>query len=78
VEHAPHKSVRAQMIKLADKTSNLRALLISPPADWDLARRREYVVWADRVVSRLPAPNPRLLAEFRRVYEELMKVMPGE
>jgi hypothetical protein len=53
-------------------------LLISPPADWDLDRRREYVVWADRVVSRLPAPNARLLAEFRAIHAELIKSMPGE
>ena len=38
VENAPKKSVRAQAIKLADKISNLRAILASPPADWDLQR----------------------------------------
>ncbi|HMD84221.1 MAG TPA: HD domain-containing protein, partial [Terriglobia bacterium] len=34
VENAPHKSVRAQVIKLADKISNLRAILASPPVTW--------------------------------------------
>jgi GTP diphosphokinase / guanosine-3',5'-bis(diphosphate) 3'-diphosphatase len=34
IEHAPSMSVRAQIIKLADKISNLRAILTSPPADW--------------------------------------------
>src|SRR5271170_4607786 len=33
VEHAAHASRGAQIIKLADKTSNLRALAISPPKD---------------------------------------------
>ncbi len=33
VEHAPHLSPRARMIKIADKTSNLRSVLHSPPAD---------------------------------------------
>lgn len=31
IETAPHKSLRAKVIKLADKTSNLRAIVRSPP-----------------------------------------------
>ena len=45
VEHAPKKSVRAQAIKVADKISNLRSILTSPPADWDFQRRKEYFEW---------------------------------
>lgn len=78
VEHAPHKTVRAQMIKLADKISNLRAMLNSPPEGWDLQRRKEYVIWADRVVSGLTAPSPRLMAEFRGLYVELIGSYPEE
>lgn len=66
IENAPKKSVRAQAIKLADKISNLRGILNSPPAHWSLERRREYVVWAQQVVDSLPAPNPVLKAEFER------------
>jgi (p)ppGpp synthase/HD superfamily hydrolase len=64
VEHAPHKSARAQTIKLADKISNLRSVLYSPPADWSLERRREYFAWAKRVVDGLTAPDPGLKSEF--------------
>ena len=78
VEHAPHKTVRAQMIKLADKISNLRAMLNSPPEGWDLQRRKEYVIWADRVVSGLTAPSPRLMGEFRGLYVELIGSFPEE
>src|SRR5271156_1379865 len=39
VAHAAHASRGAQIIKLADKTSNLRSLLASPPPDWSQARR---------------------------------------
>ena len=39
IEHAPKLSVWAQTIKLADKISNLRAILASPPADWDYERK---------------------------------------
>lgn len=46
IETAPEKSARAQTIKIADKISNLRDILYSPPADWDYNRRREYFAWA--------------------------------
>ena len=51
VEMTPRKSARARMLKLADKTSNLRAIVHSPPANWDQARRREYLDWAAAVVA---------------------------
>lgn len=47
--HAPTLSVRAQFIKIADKISNLRAILYSPPANWDWRRRREYLIGARRL-----------------------------
>jgi guanosine-3',5'-bis(diphosphate) 3'-pyrophosphohydrolase len=67
VQNAPRKSPRAQMIKLADKISNLRSILSSPP-DWPYERKREYFAWARQVVDGLPAPNGRLKAEFDRVH----------
>jgi (p)ppGpp synthase/HD superfamily hydrolase len=73
VENAPHKSVRAQTLKLADKISNLRSLLASPPAEWSPERKREYFEWARRVVSGFTSPNPLLMAEFEKVYAQLAK-----
>ena len=51
VENAPRKSARARLIKVADKTSNLRSIAGSPPVGWDLKRQREYFDWAARVVA---------------------------
>jgi guanosine-3',5'-bis(diphosphate) 3'-pyrophosphohydrolase len=68
VKETPHKSARAQVVKLADKISNLRSLLTSPPADWSTERKREYFDWGRRVVNAMPAPNPVLKAEFDRTY----------
>ena len=42
VETAHKKSDDAKCIKLADKTSNLRAITFSPPPDWSVKRRLEY------------------------------------
>jgi (p)ppGpp synthase/HD superfamily hydrolase len=68
VVNAPHKSVRAQLIKLADKISNLRAILSSPPTDWSVERQQEYFEWAKQVVDALSAPNVGLKAEFQSLY----------
>jgi len=53
----------AALVKLADKVSNLRAMLNSPPADWSEERRAKYFERAKEVVERLPAPNLILKAE---------------
>jgi guanosine-3',5'-bis(diphosphate) 3'-pyrophosphohydrolase len=76
IDHAPHLSPRAQIIKLADKISNLRSLLSSPPADWDFARKRQYFDWAKRVVDALSAPDPILKSEFERTYKRFEEVQP--
>ena len=68
IVNAPKKSVRAQVIKLADKISNLRGILNSPPTDWGFQRRREYFEWAKQVVDGLSTPNPILKAEFDATY----------
>ena len=64
IEHAPHASIGAKTIKLADKTSNLRALASSPPADWSTERRAEYVLWAAKVVAGCRGANPWLEDQF--------------
>jgi hypothetical protein len=46
VESAPKKSREAKLVKLADKTSNVRAVANSPAPDWSVERRREYIDWA--------------------------------
>lgn len=50
IEKTASKSRRARLVKLADKTSNLRSLMRSPPTGWGEERLREYVVWAEAVV----------------------------
>jgi (p)ppGpp synthase/HD superfamily hydrolase len=66
VKSAAKKSARAKLIKLADKTSNLRAITASPSKDWSVKRRLEYVEWAQQVVDGLRGTNEWLEAEFDR------------
>ena len=51
IEHAPHLSPRAKVIKLADKIANLSDLVVSPPVGWELERQQQYVSWSNDVVS---------------------------
>lgn len=51
IQHAPGLPRDAKLIKIADKTSNLRALVRTPPKGWDLARLADYVAWAAAVVE---------------------------
>jgi guanosine-3',5'-bis(diphosphate) 3'-pyrophosphohydrolase len=78
MEHAPKLSVRAQAIKLADKVSNLRSIITSPPTNWDYKRKREYFDWARLVVDGLTAPNPILKAEFESTFRRFDEVQTGE
>ncbi len=66
VEQAPRKSQRARMIKLADKTSNLHSMITSPPKDWSLERRRDYIDWAEKVAAGCRGVNAYLEQEFDR------------
>src|ERR1700722_6935769 len=66
VENAPKKSKQAKVIKLADKISNLRAITVSPPSDWSVKRRGNYLEWASKVVSGLRGANRMLEEEFDR------------
>jgi len=68
VEHAPHLPPRAQMLKMADKISNLSALLVSPPSDWSAQRRGEYFEWAREVVEGCRPAHAGLAALFDDLY----------
>jgi guanosine-3',5'-bis(diphosphate) 3'-pyrophosphohydrolase len=69
VEHAPHKSRKAKMLKLADKISNVQDLVTSPPKDWSLKRKQEYLLWTEKVVAGLRGVNKKL----ERHYDEILQ-----
>jgi (p)ppGpp synthase/HD superfamily hydrolase len=70
IEHARERSVRAKLLKLADKTSNLRAIAASPPPDWSVKRRLEYVDWARRVSDGLTGVSEWLEGEFEEAAKQ--------
>jgi guanosine-3',5'-bis(diphosphate) 3'-pyrophosphohydrolase len=66
IEDATSHSTGAKLIKLADKACNVRDLVGSPPKDWSLDRRREYLDWTEQVVAGLRGTNPALEAYYER------------
>ena len=70
IKKTPAKSIRAKIITLADKTSNLRSILNSPPA-WPLERKQEYLAWARAVVDGTSGANTWLEGVFDAAADEL-------
>jgi guanosine-3',5'-bis(diphosphate) 3'-pyrophosphohydrolase len=64
IEHAPHSSPEARLVKLADKICNLRDIIASPPAEWSAERKQAYFDWAAQVVAGLRGIHPELEALF--------------
>jgi len=64
VEHAPHMSREAKLIKLADKISNVLEIADSPPPNWTTKRRLEYIQWGRDVVAGLHSTSPWLETQF--------------
>lgn len=64
VEHSPHLSPGAKIVKLADKISNITDVANNPPADWPIERRREYIEWGSSVVAGLRGANEPLEKHF--------------
>lgn len=68
VIHAPRLSYPARIIKLADKIANCTDILRTPPADWSLSRRQDYIQWAADVVFQMRGTN----APLEQALDELL------
>ncbi|HHB91944.1 MAG TPA: bifunctional (p)ppGpp synthetase/guanosine-3',5'-bis(diphosphate) 3'-pyrophosphohydrolase [Thioploca sp.] len=60
IETAPNKSIAAKQIKLADKICNIYDVAHSPPRNWSLERRQEYLDWTMKVIAGLRGTNSAL------------------
>ncbi|KAJ7994776.1 hypothetical protein DPEC_G00252980 [Dallia pectoralis] len=70
VEHAPHCSHQAKLVKLADKLYNLRDLNRCTPTGWTAERVQEYFVWAAQVVRGLRGTNPTLEGKLEELFKQ--------
>ena len=70
IEHAPHLSHGAKLIKLADKISNIADVTNNPPHDWPHERKVAYVDWGENVVAGLRGANPELEKRFDEIVKQ--------
>lgn len=77
-EHAPHLSPPAKLIKLADQTSNVTDIALTPPYDWPIEDKRDYVDWAERVAAGCRGVNTALDAAFVEALQRARKVLATE
>jgi guanosine-3',5'-bis(diphosphate) 3'-pyrophosphohydrolase len=79
IEHARESSDRAKQLKIADKICNIRDITVSPPADWSLERRNEYLQWSEEVVAGCRHVNAKLDQAFDEAIaraRELLRIDP--
>jgi len=68
IEHAAHASKRAKLVKLADKISNLRDIISTPPPNWSVDRKQAYFDWAAKVIDVVRGTHSGLEAIFDNLY----------
>jgi guanosine-3',5'-bis(diphosphate) 3'-pyrophosphohydrolase len=72
IDHARQLAHGAKLVKLADKTANLRDVAHNPPANWPLERRRAYFDWARAVVDAIGPAH----AGLRKLFEQAVSARP--
>lgn len=76
VKLAAGKSPRAKKLRLADKTSNLYSLFISPPLHWEMERRQAYFEWAKQVADNCRGVCSHLERKFDEAYQLKSQLIP--
>lgn len=67
IEHAPHLSRRAKLIKLADLSCNLADVIDHPPVEWSSERRCDYLAWTEKVIAGCRGTNDKLEQHYDRL-----------
>jgi guanosine-3',5'-bis(diphosphate) 3'-pyrophosphohydrolase len=75
IDGAASLSHGAVLIKLADKTSNIRDIIDSPPRGWSIDRRRRYLDWAQAVIDGCRPANVALESLFRNTVAQARQVL---
>ncbi len=78
IERAPHLSLRARQLKIADKIANVEDIAAAPPRGWSLARRREYLEWGGAVVAGCRGSNAKLEARWDRALADAVARLERE
>ncbi|MEX2582425.1 MAG: HD domain-containing protein [Gemmatimonadota bacterium] len=77
IETAPRLSERARLIRLADKIVNVHAITWTPPVEWPLERRLDYLEWTAQVVEHCRGSCEPLERLYDQVLADGMKALSG-
>ena len=69
IAQAPSLSRGAALVKIADKIANIEDIVDAPPRGWSVARRRDYLDWAEAVVTACPETHPALVDLFQETVD---------
>lgn len=67
---ADQLSDAAKLVRISDKICNVYDILYAPPRNWDLSRRKDYLIWASQVVSKIRDVNVNLEMRFDELIVE--------
>ncbi|NDR59177.1 HD domain-containing protein [Aliiruegeria sabulilitoris] len=74
----PHKPADSRTIKMADVISNLRSVVISAPAGWDVERKLDYLEACRRLVDAGSGANAELESLFDETAAEAEAALRGD
>ncbi len=78
IDRASQASPRARLLKLADKTSNVRSIIQSPPRRWNRRRKLQYLNWAQQVVQHCRGSSPDLEKRFNAAVDAARSAIEAE
>lgn len=78
VEHAPHMSTGAKLVKIADKIANLHDVIERPPVGWTRYRREQYMRWSAAVVDGCRGVSPALEKLFDTLLAQGRAMLRGQ
>ncbi|MFT5538821.1 MAG: (p)ppGpp synthase/HD superfamily hydrolase [Alphaproteobacteria bacterium] len=77
VDHAHELSAPAKLLKIADKTSNIRERLAHRPEGQSDEQIRDYIEWGEMVVAGCRGLNEKLEDAFNEAYEAGLRKYAG-
>jgi GTP diphosphokinase / guanosine-3',5'-bis(diphosphate) 3'-diphosphatase len=68
-------SREARLIRICDKICNVYDILYAPPGNWEMGRRKDYLVWAKAVIDKIRGTHAGLEKRFDELFEEGVKFL---
>ena len=66
----------SRLIKIADKMSNLKSILYTPPTNWNEFRLFGYISWTNEFINNIDIRNElenNLIKQYRKIYKETIQ-----